>query len=95
MIEVKAYAVEIEVIIDAKKPDSRKLEFEVSYFDAPLTDNTLLPDKDRFAITLKETNTKVHPHEATLNVFEFPAGYVTTGYRPSISEANKIFKTLK
>lgn len=90
--KVTTHAIEVEVIIDAEK--ARKLEFEVSFFDAPLTDNTLLPDRHRFAITLKETNMKVQPHEATLNVFEFPADYVTTGYRPSIREANKMFKAI-
>ncbi len=95
LIKVKEHAVEIEVIIDAEKPDSMKLEFEVSFFDAPLTDNTLLPDKHRFAITLKETNMSVQPYEATLSVFEFPADYVTTGYRPSIKEANKMFKNIQ
>ena len=93
LLEVKENAVEIEVIINAENTESLRLEFEVSYFDAPLTDNTLLPDKHRFAITLKETNMKTQ--EATLNVFEFPADYVTTGYRPSIREANKMFKNIQ
>ena len=90
LMKVTAYAIEVEVIIDTEK--ARKLKFEVSFFDAPLTDNTLLPDKHRFAITLKETNMKVHPHEATFSVFEFPADYVTTGYRPSIREANEMLQ---
>jgi len=89
LIKVKARSIEVEVNLDAEK--ERKLKFQVSFFDAPLTDNTLLPDGHRFTITLKETNMKVNPHEATLNVIEFPAHYVTTGYRPSISEANKMF----
>ncbi len=93
LIKVKAHAIEVEVIIDAEK--GRKREFEVSYFDEPLTDNTLLPDRHRFAITLKETNMKVDPHEATLSVFEFPADYVTTGYRPSIREANRMFRKIQ
>ena len=95
LIKVKEHAVKIEVIIDAGKPDSMKLEFEVSFFDAPLTDNTLLRDKHRFAVTLKETNMKAQPYEATFSVFEFPADYVTTGYRPSIREANKMFKNIQ
>jgi hypothetical protein len=33
--------------------------------------------------------------EATLNVFEFPADFITTGYRPSIREANKMFKNIQ
>ena len=86
---------EVELIIEPGNPESRKRKFEVSYFDTPLTDNILLPDKHRFAITLKETNMKADPHEATLNVFEFPADYVTTGYRPSISEANKMLKGIQ
>ncbi len=95
LIKVKAHTVdvEVEVMIDAEK--ARRMEFGVSFFDAPLTDNTLLPDRHRFAITLKETNMKADPHEATLSVFEFPADYVTTGYRPSIREANKMFKAIQ
>lgn len=93
LLKVKALSIKIEVIID--DDTDRKLEFEVSFFDAPLTDNTLLPDKHRFAVTLKETNMKAQPYEATLSVFEFPADYVTTGYRPSIKEANKMFKNIQ
>lgn len=93
LLEVKENAVEIEVIINAENTESLRLEFEVSYFDAPLTDNTLLPDKHRFAITLKETNMKTQ--EATLNVFEFPADFITTGYRPSIREANKMINNIQ
>lgn len=92
LIKVRAHAVEVELTIEPGNPESRKRKFEVSYFDAPLTDNILLPDRHRFAITLKETNMKARPRKATLNMFEFPAGYVTTGYRPSISEANKMLR---
>lgn len=69
--------------------------FKVSYYDAPLTDNILLRDGHRFAITLKKTNMDVHPHTATLNVFEFPADYVTTGYRPTIGRASEMFKGIE
>lgn len=93
LIKVKEIAIEIEVIIDNDK--ARMLEYKVSFFDAPLTDNTLLPDKHRFAVTLKETNMEAHPREATLSVFEFPADYITTGYRPSIRETNKMFKNIQ
>ncbi len=93
LMRVKQHAVEVEVKIDGGESDA--MQFEVSYFDAPLTDNTLLPDKHRFAITLKETNMEAHPPEATLHLLEFPADYVTTGYRPSISEANKLFRSIE
>lgn len=91
-VEKHNVRVKVKVIFDVEKPDSvlLKREFNVSYYDAPLTDNTLLPDKHRFAITLKETNMKTQ--EATLNVFEFPADFVTTGYRPMITEANKLIE---
>ena len=69
--------------------------FKVSYYDAPLTDNILLRDGHRFAITLKKTNTIDHPLTATLNVFEFPADYVTTGYRPTIGKASEMFKGIE
>ncbi len=100
MLQVEVHAIKVEVTIDAEKAKdqgetARKLTFKVSFFDAPLTDNTLLPDRHRFAITLKDTDMTVYPYEATFSVFEFPADYVTTGYRPSIREANKMFTDMQ
>ena len=88
--EVREHAVDLEVTLYSENAEPRKLGFEVSYFDAPLTDNTLFPDGHRFAITLKGTNIEGHHRTATLNVFEFPADYVTTGYRPTIRESNRL-----
>lgn len=93
LVDVREHSVDVEAWFDTEAADigeSEGITFEVSYYDAPMTDNTLLPDHHRFAITLKETNIDVHPHTASLNVFEFPAHYVTTGYRPSIREFDEM-----
>jgi len=95
LIKVRARSVEVQVTINHDTAEARTIQFDVSYFDAPLTDNTLLPDKHRFSITLKDTNINKHPYKATLNVFEFPADFVTTGYRPMITEANKLIEGIQ
>ncbi len=92
LLRIQEHAVDLEVTLYVENHEPRKLRFQVSYFDAPLTDNTLFPDKHRFAITLKETDIEGHHNQATLNVFEFPADYVTTGYRPSIRESNRLIE---
>jgi len=81
--KVQARAVIVDVMIDR----ADQSEYEVSYFDQPFTDNTLLPDGHRFAITLKDIDRE--KHKATLSVFEFPAHYLTPGYRPTFDEAYK------
>ncbi len=95
LVKVRARSVEVRVTINYETAEARTIQFEVSYFDAPLTDNTLLPDKHRFSITLKDTDINEHPHKATLNVFEFPADFVTTGYRPTITEVNKLLEGIQ
>ena len=91
--QVRRDAVDLEVEIDSGTPQSTKRHFVVKYFDAPLTDNTLLPDKHRFAITLKDTDIDIHPHKATLHIFEFAEDYVPSGYRLSKREADKLLKS--
>jgi hypothetical protein len=49
----------------------RLYDIKVSYFDAPLTDNLVLEDNYRLAITLKKTYLDRHPREAGLNVLQF------------------------
>ena len=41
---------------DPKVHHFNEIQFDVSYFDMPLTDNTMLQDGHRFAVTLKGTN---------------------------------------
>ena len=95
LLEVRKNEVRLEVNLEPGNPKSEPLRFTVSYFDAPLTDNTLFPDKHRFAITLKRTDTRKRPYTAKVNVFEFPADFVTTGYRPSIRESNKLIEATR
>jgi hypothetical protein len=53
--------------------------FVLSWFDLPLTDNTLLPDGNRFAFTLAAV---MKEREATLRIIWFPKDYVTPRERP-------------
>ena len=95
LLEVKKNEVRLELNLEPGNPRSEPLRFRVSYFDAPLTDNTLFPDRHRFAITLKGTDMRNRPYTAKVNVFEFPADFVTTGYRPSIRESNKLIEAAR
>ena len=53
--------------------------FVLTWFDLPLTDNTLLPDGNRFAFTLAAV---MQGKEATLRIIWFPKDYVTPRERP-------------
>jgi len=53
--------------------------FVLTWFDLPLTDNTLLPDGNRFAFTLAAV---MKGKEATLRIIWFPKDYVTPRERP-------------
>jgi hypothetical protein len=54
--------------------------FTLSWFDLPLTDNTLLPDGNRFAIYLRLISSD--PEKLTVVVVWFPKGYFTPRERP-------------
>lgn len=54
--------------------------FPLSWFDLPLTDNTLLPDGNRFAIYLRLISSD--PEKLTVVVVWFPKGYFTPRERP-------------
>ncbi len=54
--------------------------FSLSWFDLPLTDNTLLPDGNRFAIYLRLISSD--PQKLTVVVVWFPKGYFTPRERP-------------
>lgn len=58
---------------------------KISYFDSPLTDNILLPDKHRVALTLENTFQENGQYKAKLKIIHFPAEFITTGYRPSVN----------
>ncbi len=76
------------------------IEFEVSHFDVPFTDNTILPDGHRISIMLKKACYWEHeypgsPHKATLKIIEFPVHYIISGYRPSLNHLQDIFDELE
>src|SRR5262249_45889283 len=52
--------------------------FELGWFDFPMTDNTLLPDGNRFAFNLVAVNGKA----ATVRLIWFPKNYFTPRERP-------------
>jgi hypothetical protein len=60
--------------------------FGVSYFDTPFTDNTILPDGHRLALILK----RLTADSAKFKMIEFPAGYILTGYRPSLGQVQQM-----
>lgn len=72
--------------------------FHVQYYDSPLTDNILLPDRHRIAVVLKDiyphadSEDKGKPVKAKLKIIHFPADFITTGYRPSLSSVNKLLE---
>lgn len=53
--------------------------FVLTWYDLPLTDNTLLPDGNRFAFTLAAV---MKGKEATLRLIWFPKDYITPRERP-------------
>jgi len=54
--------------------------FTLTLYDFPLTDNTLLPDENRFALVLD--NVEVERGTVTLKIIWFPKGYFTARERP-------------
>jgi len=52
--------------------------FKLSWLDLPLTDNTILPDGNRFAVYLRS----VYNEMLIINVMWFPKGYFTPRERP-------------
>ena len=86
LTEVREHDVKVSIDIDPENALFGEREFRVSYFDAPLTDNTLLPDGHRIAIVLRQ----IHGRRATLSVLEFRADYVPTGYRPAIKGTHEL-----
>jgi hypothetical protein len=64
---------------------SATYQFTLTWFDLPLTDNTLLPDSNRFAVNLErvaESDGQASPGFITIRVLWFPKGYFTPRERP-------------
>ena len=91
----------VDVSIYALKPagedELAKRDFELSWFDFPLTDNTLLADGTRFAIVLDqvydtngrygdkpaESATRDAMKRAKMNIVWFPEDYIAARERPT------------
>jgi hypothetical protein len=75
---------------NGKQPADVSYNFRLSWFDLPFTDNTLLPDGNRFAIYLRllqppyaaTAAQPAYPGRLTIVVMWFPKGYFTPRERP-------------
>ena len=56
--------------------------FTLTWFDLPFTDNTLLPDGNRFALYLRVHDSDPDTQKVTIMVMWFPVGYFTPRERP-------------
>ena len=91
--EVEAGRARVKVETNPDRPDSDSWKseywtatFSVQYYDAPFTDNTLLPDGHRIALNLWRTTDST----ASVTVLEFPADFITVAYRPSFHDLDEI-----
>jgi len=90
-------AVRICAIKDRREVPLADSDFELSWFDFPLTDNTLLADGTRFAIVLDQvydTNGRFNDahvenavpdatRRARVNIIWFPKDYIAARERPT------------
>ena len=65
---------------DSAKPTDPTYAFDLTWFDLPLTDNTLLPDGNRFAAYLRTVYPQLQ--KVVVAVMWFPKGYFTPRERP-------------
>jgi len=65
---------------DSAKPTDPTYAFDLTWFDLPLTDNTLLPDGNRFAAYLRTFYPDLQ--KVVVAVMWFPKGYFTPRERP-------------
>lgn len=65
--------------VEEQKYQDIAYNFMLTWFDLPLTDNTLLPDGNRFAFTLVAV---ARNREATFKLIWFPKDYFTPRERP-------------
>jgi hypothetical protein len=65
---------------DSAKPTDPTYAFDLTWFDLPLTDNTLLPDGNRFAAYLRTFYPQLQ--KVIVAVMWFPKGYFTPRERP-------------
>lgn len=94
--EITEMSVKVTIKLNPNTDESIELNngkpIEISYFDSPLTDNILLPDKHRVAVTLEDIHTADKPYKAKLKIIHFPAEFITTGYRPSVKFAKEMLE---
>ena len=72
----------IWILVDDNVCDEKRLpmDFMLTWFDFPLTDNTRLRDGNRFSVVLSVVDPKTR--RVTLEVIWFPKGYFTARERP-------------
>jgi len=67
-------------VLDSEKYDEINQPFTLTWFDFPLTDNTLLADGNRFALVFDSINTDIK--SVALKLIWFPKVYFTPQERP-------------
>ncbi len=77
---VKASAQPFLSMQEHPKPTDPNYNFALNWFDLPLTDNTLLPDGNRFAVYLRTFYPQLE--KLVVVVMWFPKGYFTPRERP-------------
>ncbi len=75
-------------VLDSEKYDEINQPFTLTWFDFPLTDNTLLADGNRFALVFDSINTDIK--SVALKLIWFPKVYFTPQERPiNFADINK------
>lgn len=65
-----------------KRKRASDIPFTLTWFDFPLTDNTLLPDGNRFALALSRVDAQGTLRSVRIRAIWFPRGYFTARERP-------------
>ena len=81
--ENQTVEVSLKIKSSAKEVSSDTTKnFTLTWYDLPLTDNTLLSDGYRFALVLGDMDTKILPRTANLKFIWFPQNYFPPRERP-------------
>lgn len=71
------------------------VEFDVTYYDMPLTDYTTLADGHRFAITFKGLHETENGFAARLSAFEFDEHRILPRDRPTLASLQKLMREVR
>ena len=71
------------------------VEFDVTYYDMPLTDYTTLRDGHRFAVTFKGLYERDKVVVARLSAFEFDEDRILPRDRPTLADLRKLMEKIR